>query len=212
MPAVTLRATAVPAILGMRARWRGNSSDCRQLARASRGPRPPHPRTSRWTSPSSGVAYTGLWTAYYLSGIDPHLRIAVLGAGGGRLRGRRDATADGVPPSSPPRPSAWRAAKGTKAMHRLRRALQETVDAGRCRRRERGTRTVLLRRAGSTSLARSEAQVARARAEIESLRGLRIGEDDGALVRAATEARDPLVPVAGARRPRAIYTPHLAPP
>jgi len=184
-------------------RWRGNSFWFDSL---------PEPVVARDRLTSDlevdvaivGGGYTGLWTAYYLSGIDPHLRIAVLEqeVAGFGASGRNGGWCSAFFAASPERLARR---EGNEAMHRLRRALQETVDEVGAVAASEGI-DCHYRKGGSISLARSEAQVARARAEIESLRGLRIGEDDvrwcePAEARSLVAARDVL---------GAIYTPHCA--
>ena len=123
-----------------------------------------------------GAGYTGLWTAYYLAGIDPHLRIAVLEqeVAGFGASGRNGGWCSALFAASPERLARR---EGTEAMHRMRRALQATVDEVGAVATAEGI-DCHYRKGGTVSLARSRAQVARAEAAIADLRELGIGEED----------------------------------
>ncbi len=151
-----------------------------------------------------GAGYTGLWTAYYLSRVDPHLRIAVLEqeVAGFGASGRNGGWCSALFAASPERIARL---EGAEAMHRMRRAMQDTVD-------EVGSVASVegidchYRKGGTLSLARSRAQAARAEAEIAALRELGIGEEDvrwcgPAEATSLIEATDVL---------GGVYTPHCA--
>ncbi len=184
-------------------RWRGNSLWFDSL---------PEPVVARDRLASDlevdiavvGAGYTGLWTAYYLSGIDPHLRIAVLEqeVAGFGASGRNGGWCSAFFAASPERLARH---EGKEAMHRLRRALQESVDEVGAVASAEGI-DCHYRKGGSISLARSPAQLARAKAEIESLRRLGIGDNDvrwcePAEAKALVAARDVL---------GGVHTPHCA--
>ncbi len=109
-----------------------------------------------------GAGYTGLWTAYYLAAADPSLRIAVLEAGyaGFGASGRNGGWCSGLFPVSV---SALARRYGRDRAAAQCRALADTVD-------EVGRVTAAegidchYAKGGSVTLARSPAQLARARA------------------------------------------------
>ena len=151
-----------------------------------------------------GGGYTGLWTAYYLKRADPSLRVAVLerevagfgasGRNGGWCSAFFAASWAGLAKSD-----------GLGASTALRLAMQDTVDeVGRIA-AEEGI-DCHFAKGGTVDLARDEAQLARARAEIDEARALGIGPDDLSLL-GAEEARALLgaTQVLGA-----TYTPHCA--
>jgi glycine/D-amino acid oxidase-like deaminating enzyme len=151
-----------------------------------------------------GGGLTGLWTAYYLSGADPSLRIAVLerdvvGFGASGRNGGWCSALFSVSESTLDR------AGGPGAGRRQRLAMEETV-------REVGRVVVAegiecgFQRGGTVVLARTPAQLQRTRAEIAEARERGIGEDDLAFLSPAeARARVGATDVLGA-----TYTPHCA--
>lgn len=151
-----------------------------------------------------GAGFTGLWTAYYLRRADPSVRVAVLEAevAGYGASGRNGGWCSALFPA----PAARLARLGGRdGAVRLLRALQETVDeVGRVAAAE-GIDAGFAK-GGTVALARTPAQVARARAEVAEARGWGFGAADLRWLDAA-EARDVLAArgVLGA-----TYTPHCA--
>ena len=106
--------------------------------------------TARSTSPSSAGGYTGLWTAYYLAGLDPTLRIAVVEAeiAGFGASGRNGGWCSALwPTTCPPE---------------VRRALADTVDEVGRRCATEGIAADYVK-GGSLRIARTPAQVAQLR-------------------------------------------------
>ncbi|MER7458236.1 FAD-dependent oxidoreductase [Micromonospora sp. NPDC126480] len=151
-----------------------------------------------------GAGYTGLWTAYYLTAADPTLRVVVLEAeiAGYGASGRNGGWCSALFPTSLP---ALARRHGRDAALAMQRAMHETV-------REVG-RVVAAEGidcdwayGGTVVLARTAAQLDRARAEVATARAY--GLDDGDLVLLdATEAsaRCAAEGVLGG-----TYTPHCA--
>ncbi|SCG41336.1 NAD(P)/FAD-dependent oxidoreductase [Micromonospora inositola] len=151
-----------------------------------------------------GAGYTGLWTAYYLAEADPTLRITVLEkeiAGYG-ASGRNGGWCSALFPTSLP---ALARRHGRDRALAMQRAMQETV-------REVG-RVVAAegidcdwRPGGTVVLARSAAQLGRARAAVEEAREYGLSEEDLVLLDAAeATARCAADGVRGG-----TYTPHCA--
>ena len=117
-----------------------------------------------------GAGYTGLWTAYYLHEADPSLRIAIVEreiAGFG-ASGRNGGWCSSL---FPPASSGIARRYGTDAAVATRRAMHEAlVEVGRAADAE-GI-DIHYARGGTIELARNEAQLARARAEVEEERHL----------------------------------------
>jgi glycine/D-amino acid oxidase-like deaminating enzyme len=151
-----------------------------------------------------GAGYTGLWTAYYLAGLDRSLRIAVLekeiagfGASGrnGGWCSTFFAASDAV----------LAAQVGLEGMHAMRRAMDRAVDEVGdvaateeidCHYRKRGT----------ISLARSAIQAETGQAEVSEARSLGISEDDLRWCDAVEASH-----LVGATEVRGgVYTPHCA--
>jgi len=151
-----------------------------------------------------GAGYTGLWTAYYLAVADPSLRIAVLEkefAGYG-ASGRNGGWCSALFPTSL---SALARRHGRDAAVAMQRALYATVDeVGRVVATE-GI-DCHWRKGGTIVLARTPAQLARARAEVDDAREFGFGEDDLALLGPA-EARSRC---AASQVLGGTYTPHCA--
>jgi glycine/D-amino acid oxidase-like deaminating enzyme len=133
-------------------------------------PRPPLPGHIDVDVAIVGAGYTGLWTAYYLHGIDPSLRIAIVEreiAGFG-ASGRNGGWCSALfPPSS----KGIARRHGPEAAVAMRHAMHEAVvEVGRVADAE-GI-DIHYARGGTISLARNEAQLARAREEVEDERSL----------------------------------------
>ncbi|SBT52160.1 NAD(P)/FAD-dependent oxidoreductase [Micromonospora auratinigra] len=151
-----------------------------------------------------GAGYTGLWTAYYLAGADPSLRIVVLEqeiAGYG-ASGRNGGWCSALFPTSLP---ALARRHGRDRALAMQRAMQETVhEVGRVAAAE-GI-DCDWRAGGTVVLARSEVQLDRARAAVAEARAYGLGDDDLVLLDATeATARCAADGVRGG-----TYTPHCA--
>jgi glycine/D-amino acid oxidase-like deaminating enzyme len=126
-------------------------------------PRPSLPGDATADVAIVGAGFTGLWTAYHLARLDPALRIVVLEkeVAGHGASGRNGGWCSALFAASWSKVARARGAEGARA---LQRALVETVDAvGRfCA--DEGVAADYAR-GGTLVLARSEAQLARLRAE-----------------------------------------------
>ncbi|MEN3358294.1 MAG: hypothetical protein V7637_2276 [Mycobacteriales bacterium] len=151
-----------------------------------------------------GAGYTGLWTAYYLAGADPSLRIAVLerevagfgasGRNGGWCSALFAAGREAI---------AARAGRG--AALDLQRAMIGTVgEIGRVARTERID--CGFHRGGTLRLATQQAHLPRIKAAVAADRRWRLSEEDSRWLD-ADEARQRL---AAAGVLGAAYTPHCA--
>ncbi len=153
-----------------------------------------------------GAGFTGLWTAYYLARHDPGLRIVVCEreiAGFG-ASGRNGGWCSALFPASLTK-LARLAATGRAGAIAMQRAMQETVDeVGRVAAAEGFD--CHWAKGGTIQLARSAAQLERARAEVAAAREFGFGEDDLRLLGAA-EARS-LAAATGVLG--GTYTPHCA--
>ena len=152
----------------------------------------------------AGAGFTGLWTAYYLAGAQPGLRIAVCEAhiAGFGASGRNGGWCSALFPASLAKLTRMAGRDAAIAMHR---AMQQCVDeVGRVAAAE-GI-DCHWAKGGTVAFARSAAQLERARAEVAEAREFGFGEDDLRLLTAA-EARDhaEATDVLGA-----TYTPHCA--
>ncbi|MGN9805263.1 NAD(P)/FAD-dependent oxidoreductase [Micromonospora sp. L32] len=151
-----------------------------------------------------GAGYTGLWTAYHLATADPSLRITVLEAeiAGYGASGRNGGWCSALFPTSLP---ALARRHGRDRALAMQRAMQQTV-------REVG-RVVAAEgidcdwhQGGTVVLARSQAQLGRARAEVATARAHGLDPDDLVLLDATeASARCAAEGVLGA-----TYTPHCA--
>jgi len=151
-----------------------------------------------------GAGFTGLWTALYLARAEPMLRVTVVEAetAGFGASGRNGGWCSALFPASLDSVATRASRAGALAQHRamrdsvdevLRVATEEGIDAHAAK-------------GGTISLARSEPQWARARAEVEHARSWGLGEDDVRLLDAAEASA-----VLGATRVRgATYTPDCA--
>jgi glycine/D-amino acid oxidase-like deaminating enzyme len=135
----------------------------------------------------AGAGYTGLWTAYYLAGADPGLKIVVCEreiAGFG-ASGRNGGWCSALFPASLGKLERM---AGTDAAIAMYRAMQATVD-------EVGRVTAAegidchWTKGGTVQLARSPVQLERAREEVAEARKFGFGEDDLRLLSAA-QARE----------------------
>jgi glycine/D-amino acid oxidase-like deaminating enzyme len=151
-----------------------------------------------------GAGFTGLWTAYYLAGAQPDLRIVVCEreiAGFG-ASGRNGGWCSALFPASLSKLARMAGRDAAAAMYR---AMQHTVDeVGRVAAAE-GI-DCHWAKGGSVQLARSAAQLERAREHIAEAREFGFGEDDVRLLSAA-EARA-LVGATGVLA--GTFTPHCA--
>ncbi|MCM1015697.1 FAD-binding oxidoreductase [Micromonospora sp. XM-20-01] len=151
-----------------------------------------------------GAGYTGLWTAYYLAEADPTLRVVVLEreiAGYG-ASGRNGGWCSALFPTSLP---ALARRHGRDRALALQRAMHDTVgEVGRVAAAE-GI-DCDWRAGGTVTLARSEVQLARARAEVDQAHAHGLTDDDLTLLDAAeAAARCDAEGVRGG-----TYTPHCA--
>jgi glycine/D-amino acid oxidase-like deaminating enzyme len=151
-----------------------------------------------------GAGFTGLWTAYYLAKRDPGLRIVVCEqeiAGFG-ASGRNGGWCSALFPASLTKLARMAGHDGAVAMQR---AMHATVDeVGKVASQE-GI-DCHWAKGGTVTLARSAAQLKRARAEVDAAREFGFGEEDVRLLTPA-QARSVLAAtdIAGAS-----YTPHCA--
>jgi glycine/D-amino acid oxidase-like deaminating enzyme len=151
-----------------------------------------------------GAGYTGLWTAYYLKRLDPGLRIEIVEreiAGYG-ASGRNGGWCVAMFPASfrrlgrdadPGRVLALQAALDGSVDEVGRIAADEGIECG-------------FRKGGAVSVARSRAQLARARSDVASVRAWGLGDDHLRLLD-ATEARRHLN---GSRVLGGTFVPHCA--
>ena len=140
------------------------------------GPRPALPGDLEVDVAIVGGGLTGLWTAYYLAGADPGLRIAVLEreVAGFGASGRNGGWCSALFPVSE---SALDRRAGAGAGRAQRLAMEATVDeVGRVAAAE-GIGCGWTK-GGTVVLARTPAQLARARAELADARDRGIGPDD----------------------------------
>jgi glycine/D-amino acid oxidase-like deaminating enzyme len=151
-----------------------------------------------------GAGFTGLWTAYYLAEHDPSLRIVVLEkeVAGFGASGRNGGWCSALFPTAIGRLARRH---GREAAIAQLRAMQGSVDeVGRVAAAE-GIECSW-HKGGTITLARSDVQLQRARAEVDEARSWGFGEDDLRLLDVA-EARERLdaTDVLGA-----TFTPHCA--
>ena len=123
-----------------------------------------------------GAGFTGLWTAHALALADPSLRVAVLEreVAGFGASGRNGGWCSALFATSD---AALARRHGIDAMRAMRRAMQETVDVVGASAAGEGI-DCHFAKGGSVDLVRSEAQRARALAEVDEARALGFGEDD----------------------------------
>ena len=166
-------------------------------------PRPPLPGDRDADVAIVGAGFTGLWTAYYLARADPSLRIVVLEAevAGFGASGRNGGWCSALFPKSLHGMASYADRSGALAQHA---AMRDTVDeVGRVLAAE-GI-DAHYAKGGTVVVARTPAQLTRARAEVDDARAWGRGEDDLRLL-GAGEARSLLgaTDVLGA-----TYTPRL---
>ncbi len=151
-----------------------------------------------------GAGFTGLWTAYYLARRDPALRIVVCEqeiAGFG-ASGRNGGWCSALFPASLAKLERM---GGRNAAVAMQRAMHATVDEVGAVAAAEGI-DCHFAKGGTVMLARSAAQVERAKAEIGEAREFGFGEDDLRLLSAADAAA-----MAGASHVLGgTYTPHCA--
>lgn len=151
-----------------------------------------------------GGGYTGLWTAYYLAQADPTLRIAVLESRfvGFGASGRNGGWCSAIFPATLRKVAATSSAADAV---RMQQAMNQTVrEVGDVVSRE-GI-DCDFHQGGYVSLARNEAQWARARAEVATWRRWGFGEDQLVLLDAEQASQR----VAGSGALGGTFTPHCA--
>jgi glycine/D-amino acid oxidase-like deaminating enzyme len=151
-----------------------------------------------------GAGYTGLWTAYYLAKLDPHLRIVVLEAeqAGFGASGRNGGWASALFPASL---SALARASDRDAAVRMKRAMFDAVDEiGRVAAIEGWD--IDWAKGGTVIAARTPLQRTAAREEVDEFHSWGFDDTDlRYLDRASTEQRLRATDVLGG-----TYTPHCA--
>ena len=151
-----------------------------------------------------GAGFTGLWTAYYLLRAEPTLQVVVLEAetAGFGASGRNGGWCSALFPTSVPGLAKLAGRTGALAQHA---AMRDTVDeVGRVLLRE-GI-DAHFQKGGTVTLARSPAQLIRARLEVDEARAWQRGEDDLRLL--DENAARAMLDAAGTLG--ASYTPHCA--
>jgi glycine/D-amino acid oxidase-like deaminating enzyme len=123
-----------------------------------------------------GAGFTGLWTAHALALAEPSLRVVVLEreVAGFGASGRNGGWCSALFATSD---AALARQHGLEAMRAMRRAMQETVDVVGASAAGEGIDCQFVK-GGSVDLVRSEAQRARAMAELDEARSLGFGEED----------------------------------
>jgi glycine/D-amino acid oxidase-like deaminating enzyme len=154
-----------------------------------------------------GAGFTGLWTAYYLAEADPSLRVAVVEAevAGFGASGRNGGWCSALFPASLDKLAALKGPPDRAGALAQHAAMRATVDeVGRAIDAE-GI-DAHWAKGGTVVLARTRAQLTRARADVEHARRWGLGEDDVRLL-AGQEARSML---AATQVRGATYTPDCA--
>jgi glycine/D-amino acid oxidase-like deaminating enzyme len=152
----------------------------------------------------AGAGYTGLWTAYYLSRAEPGLRVAVCEreVAGFGASGRNGGWCSALFPASLGKLARMAGRDAAIAMYR---AMQQTVDEVAAAAAAESI-DCHWAKGGTVQLARSPAQLDRARAEVAEARDFGFGSADLRLLTAA-EAGE----IAAATRVLGgTYTPHCA--
>ncbi len=142
-------------------------------------PRPALPGDTDVDVAIVGAGFTGLWTAYYLLRADPSLRVAVLEAetAGFGASGRNGGWCSALFPASSAKLAALPGSSRDAALAQ-HRAMRFTVDEVLQVADEEGI-DARARKGGTLSLARSRAQLRRARDEVEEARAW--GRDESEL-------------------------------
>ncbi|HEY0357028.1 MAG TPA: FAD-binding oxidoreductase [Mycobacteriales bacterium] len=151
-----------------------------------------------------GGGYTGLWTAYYLAKADPSLRIAVLEAEvvGFGASGRNGGWCSAIFPATLRKVAS---SSSREDARRMQDAMNATVtEIGRVV-AEEGIDCDFAPH-GYVSVARNEAQWARARAEVQSWRDWGFGDDHMSLL----SAEEASARVAASHVHGGTFTPHCA--
>nr|WP_260173750.1 FAD-dependent oxidoreductase [Nocardioides albus] len=151
-----------------------------------------------------GAGYTGLWTAYYLTEARPELRIAILEAevAGFGASGRNGGWCSALFPASLDKVAAGSSREAALAQDR---AMRATVDEVIRVAEEEGIEADITK-GGTITLARTQAQLERAGAEVEHARSWGLGEAELALLdRTGAEQRLAATDTLGA-----TYTPDCA--
>jgi len=148
-------------------------------------PRDPLPGDTEADVAIVGAGFTGLWAAHYLAEADPALRIVVLEAevAGFGASGRNGGWCSALFPASLETLAALPGSDRQAALAQ-HRAMRETVDEVARVARTEGIEADLAK-GGTISLARSSAQLIRARDEVSSARAWGRGSDDLRLLGAA---------------------------
>jgi glycine/D-amino acid oxidase-like deaminating enzyme len=141
-------------------------------------PRPPLAGDREADVAVVGAGYTGLWTAYYLLRADPSLRVTLVEAetAGFGASGRNGGWCSALFPVGPERLAAMspRGREGAVAQHEAMRAtVDEVLDVCATERIDAHAH-----KGGTLVLARSAAQLRRAREEVQAARAWDRGEDD----------------------------------
>jgi glycine/D-amino acid oxidase-like deaminating enzyme len=153
-----------------------------------------------------GAGLTGLWTAYYLTERDPSLRVAVLEkeVAGFGASGRNGGWASALFPVSRARLASLPGSSRSKAVA-MTAAMRSCVDeVGRVATAE-GI-DCDFHKGGTVVLARTEVQLARARAEVEAAHAWGDTQDDIRLL----DPREAACYARASRTLGATYTPHCA--
>ncbi len=151
-----------------------------------------------------GAGYTGLWTAYYLKQLDPALRIAVLEREitGFGASGRNGGWCSALFPASTAKVARRH---GRPAAVALQRAMHETVDeVGRVASSEEIN--CHYAKGGEITVARTAAQLRRARADVDEARQWGFGDDDVRFL----DATDAASILGASDVVGATWTPHCA--
>ena len=151
-----------------------------------------------------GAGFTGLWTARSLAVADPSLRIAVLEAevAGFGASGRNGGWCSALFAASDAKIAR---SHGEDAARRMRLAMRETVDEVGRAAAEDGI-DCHFAKGGTIAAARDEAQVARARAEVDEARASGVAEEDLRWLDAEEAGRR----IGATRVLGGTYTPHCA--